>query len=207
MRSITFLSGVGVLLAGALSAQELPPLSYNIGGGFTQPVGTLGRYTNQGWDLQAGSGYNFLPYFGTMLDFNFNSLGINSGTATNLGIPGGTETVWSFTLDPVVHLHPFGRIDPYVIGGGGIYHRADKLTKPADGFLPVSSPNAMFNSPLVGDPLEHYYSVNKPGIDIGAGISFGTKYRAKIYAEARYNRMFVRGADTDFIPVNFGVRW
>jgi hypothetical protein len=38
-------------------------------------------------------------------------------------------------------------------------------------------------------------------------MSFGTKWHAKFYAEARYNRMFTNGPDTDFIPVTFGVRW
>jgi hypothetical protein len=52
------------------------------------------------------------------------------------------------------------------------------------------------------------YSVNKPGANIGAGIAFGTKWRAKVYAEARYNHIFMsNGQRTDFVPVTFGIRW
>jgi len=56
-------------------------------------------------------------------------------------------------------------------------------------------------------PVLASYSINKPGFDAGAGVSFGSRWRAKFYAEARYNRMFANGPDTDFIPVTFGVRW
>jgi hypothetical protein len=51
-------------------------------------------------------------------------------------------------------------------------------------------------------------TVNKPGVNGGAGIAFGTKWHGKIFAEARYHRIFMgNGAHTDYIPVSFGFRW
>jgi len=40
------------------------------------------------------------------------------------------------------------------------------------------------------------------------GVSLGTKWHVKFYAEARYHRMFL-GNDrhTDLLPVTFGFRW
>jgi hypothetical protein len=51
------------------------------------------------------------------------------------------------------------------------------------------------------------YSVNKPGIDAGMGIAFDTKWHGKIFAEARYNRIFMGPFHTDYVPVTFGFRW
>jgi hypothetical protein len=49
--------------------------------------------------------------------------------------------------------------------------------------------------------------VNKPGIDAGAGIAFGTKWHGKVFAEARYDRIFMGNFHTDYVPVSFGFRW
>jgi hypothetical protein len=72
---------------------------------------------------------------------------------------------------------------------------------PFFGFYPVGVPaNQVLSS----------YSVNKPGIDIGVGIAFGSKWHGKFFAEARYERMFMGNRfsnDTEFVPVTFGFRW
>jgi opacity protein-like surface antigen len=208
MRTGVLATCLGILVAAALQAQELPPLTYSIGVGFTEPIGDAGRALDTRWSMQAGAGYNFLPYFGTMLDFNFNSFGINGATLSDLSVPDGSVHVWSFTLDPVVHFQPKGRVSPYIIGGGGIFHRVDEFAQPSGGFVSAPTPVAYFSDSMMGDRVLGYHSLNKPGIDIGAGVDFETKWRLKIYAEARYNRMFISGGEeTDFIPVMFGARW
>lgn len=208
MRNTLLVSCLGILAAGALQAQEFPPLTYSIGAGFSQPVGDAGRNLNTRWNMEAGAGYNFLPYLGTMLDFNFNSFGVNGTTLSNLNVPDGSVHVWSFTLDPVLRFKPKGRVAPYIIGGGGIYHRDDQFAQPSGGYVPVTAPVGYFSDSMMGDQVLGYHSVNKPGVDIGAGIDFDTGKRIKIYAEARYNRMFISGGgETDFVPVMFGVRW
>jgi len=198
---------LGVLAAGALHAQEAPPFSFAIGGGFTEPIGTAGRYLDLGWNAQAGAGYNFTSHLGAMVDFNYNHMGIDSGTLATLGAPGGDTQIWSLTLDPIVHINRKGPVQFYLIGGGGIYHRYNQLTAPSVGFGPTATSFGFFNAPIAGETVLASYSINKPGFDAGAGISFGTRWHAKFYAEARYNRMFSNGPDTDFIPVTFGVRW
>jgi hypothetical protein len=142
-----------------------------------------------------------------MLDFNYSSMGINSATLTNLGAPGGGVHIMSFTVDPIVRIHQKGPVDFYLIGDGGLYHRYDDLTTPAVGFAPVVTPLGFFKAPYVGNQVLASYSINKPGFDGGAGVSFGARWHAKFYAEARYNRMFTSGSVPDFIPVTFGLRW
>ena len=207
MKKLVLTVCCGGLLAGSLSAQETSLFSFQVGGGFTQPVGNTGRHLDEGWNVQAGGGINFGPYVGAMIDVGYNSFGINSATLANIGVPGGDLHIFSATLDPIVHLNPHGHIDMYLTGGGGIYHRYQEFTQPAVattvgfdpffGFFPAQVP---VNQVLAS------YSINKPGIDAGAGISIGTKWHGKFYAEARYNRIFT-DRHTDYIPVSFGFRW
>ncbi len=198
------------MVACSLGAQEVSRFSFNAGGGFTQPVGNSGRHLDTGWNIQGGAGYNFSSHVGAMLQLDYNRFGINSATLSNVGFPDGNLGIFSATIDPIVHLNPHGRADWYFIGGGGLYHRTQQFTQPGvatvtafdpffGGFFPVVVPTT--------DILAEY-SVNKPGVNIGAGVALGTKWHGKFYAEARYHRIFM-GNDrhTDYVPVSFGFRW
>jgi len=209
MKSISLALGLGLLMVGVLSAQETPRVAFNLGGGFTQGVGGSGRRLNTGWDLDGGIGFNFNPYIGLMGQFNFNQLDINRAELDALGFPGGDVSMWSVTLDPVVHTNPRGPVDVYFIGGGGLYHRRQEFTQPTTQFFTGFDPYFGFYPIAVpATQVLTSYSVNKPGVNGGMGISFGTKWHAKFYAEARYHRMFL-GNDrhADILPVTFGIRW
>jgi opacity protein-like surface antigen len=208
MKRIALISSLGILFIGGLSAQEIPKVSFNVGAGFTQPIGATGRRLDTGWNLQGGVGYNFMPRLGAMLQFDYNSMGINSATLNSFDVPGGNVKLWSLTVNPIVHLNPGGHVDFYIIGGGGLYHRTQEFTAPTVdvitafdpwfGFYPVAVP---------ANQILASYSVMKPGVNIGGGFAVGTRWRAKFYAEARYHRMMFRETHTDYIPVNFGFRW
>jgi hypothetical protein len=97
----------------------------------------------------------------------------------------------------------------YIIGGGGIYHRYQEFTQPSVTTVVGFDPFFGFYSAAVpARQVLASYAVNKPGVNIGAGIALGTKWHGKFYAEARYNRIFM-GSErhTDYIPVSFGFRW
>jgi hypothetical protein len=49
----------GLSVIGSLNAQEVPQFSFDLGGGFTQPVGNTGRHLDEGWNIQGGVGFNF----------------------------------------------------------------------------------------------------------------------------------------------------
>ncbi len=212
MKNFALISGFCLLMVGSLEAQnsELQRFSFDIGGGFTQPVGNTGRHLDEGWNVQGGFGYNFSQYFGVMADLGYNSFGINGATLSNVGFPDGDIHVFSATLDPIVHLTPRRHFDIYVSGGGGVFHRTQEFTQPSTATLTAFDPffGGFFPVTVPTTEILSSYSVNKPGVDIGAGIAFGTKWRGKFFAEARYNRIFM-GNDrhTDYIPVTFGFRW
>jgi hypothetical protein len=209
MRTLALVTTFGILAVGAVSAQETQRFAFNVGAGFTNPVGSTARQVDTGWNVGAGFGMNFSPYVGALIDLNYNSMGINSGTLEAIGVPGGGMHVFSATLDPIVHLNPKGHVDVYVTGGGGLFHRNQDFTAPSVGtatgfdpffgFFPVAVPTTLILSS---------YSVNKPGIDVGAGIAFGSKWHGKFFAEAKYDRIFMgNGFHTDYVPVTFGFRW
>jgi opacity protein-like surface antigen len=203
-----FASGIGVLLAGAAFAQETPKFAFNVGGGFTEPVGRTGTKLNTGWNVSAGAGYNFSPYIGALVQFNDNQNDINRATLNNVGFPGGDVNVWSLTLNPIVHTHPGGPADLYFIGGGGLYHWRQEFTAPDVAAVTGFDPFFGFFQALV--PTKNVlssYSVSKPGVNGGLGLAFGTKWNVKFYAEARYHRIIFGDRHADMLPVTFGIRW
>ncbi len=209
-RNLVLLCGLGLMAATTLSAQETPRFIFDLGAGFTSPVGNTSRHLDTGWNIQGGAGYNFSPYIGAKLELGFNWLGINGATLNKVGFPDGNVHVFSATIDPIVHLNPHGHFDAYLIGGGGLYRETQEFTQPSvatftafdpffGGFFPVAVPTTEILSS---------YSVNKWGVNGGAGVAFGTKWRGKFFAEARYHRIFLSGdRHMDYVPVSFGYRW
>jgi hypothetical protein len=211
MKKIAIASCFGLLMVSAMSAQEFSRFAFNIGGGFTQGLGDTGRVTDMGWNARAGVGVNFSPHVGLMLNAGYDNLGINSSTLQTFGAPGGRMSVFSATVGPIVHLNPQGNVDVYVFGSGGLFRRYQEFTAPTVSVVTGFDP--FFGFYPVGVPSNEIlasYSVNKPGMDVGAGISFGRKWNGKFFAEARYARIFMGNRfsnDTEFLPVTFGFRW
>jgi opacity protein-like surface antigen len=209
MRQLALGSGLVLWFASTLCAQEVPRFTFDIGGGFTQPVGHTGTQLDNGWNIGGGFGVNFSQYVGAMVQLDYNGLGINNATLNRVGFPGGDVRIFSATLDPIVHLTPRGHFDLYLIGGGGLYHRMQDFTQPSVATFTAFDPFFGFYTAAVPtNEVLASYSVNKPGVNGGAGIAFGTKWHAKLFAEARYHRIFMGNYQhTDYVPVSFGIRW
>jgi hypothetical protein len=196
-------------LATLANSQEVRRFSFEAGAGFTTPVSNAGQYLDVGWHLGAGAGFNFSSYLGAMLDLNYDHMGINSTTLSSVGFPGGNVSVFSATLDPVVHLTPRGHFDLYATGGGGLYHYYQNFTAPSvSAFTGYSPFFGFYTAAVPTTAVLASYSENKPGIDAGLGVAVGTKWHGKIFAEARWNRVFGNnGVHVDYLPVAFGFRW
>jgi opacity protein-like surface antigen len=208
MKHALLASGIGLWLAGAVFAQETPKLTFNVGGGFTEPLGRTGTKLDPGWNISAGAGYNFNSYIGALVQFNDMQSDIKRATLNHVGFPGGDVNLWSLTLDPIVHTHPRGPVDLYFIGGGGLYHWRQEFTAPDvaafTGFDPFFG---FFQAAVPVQDVLSSYSVNKPGVNGGLGLSFGTRWNVKVYAEARYHRVIFGDRHADMLPVTFGIRW
>ena len=208
-RTLSVMSLVAVLGATAI-AQETPRATFNIGGGLTYPMQAARDKLDRGWNLSAGAGVNLHPNFALMAQFNYNTFDISRATLNSLGFPNGTVRIPSVTLNPVIHTNPRGPVDLYFTGGGGIYHWHQEFTVPTvatftgfDPYFGVFYPVAVPVNQVVSS-----YSINKPGWNGGLGLSFGTRWNTKVYAEARFHRVIL-GADryADMLPITFGLRW
>jgi opacity protein-like surface antigen len=201
---------MGLIFLAASFAQEegTQHFTFNLGFGFTNPVGDTGRHLNEGWNLQGGFGYNFTPWVGANIDLGYNNFSINSGTLSNIGVPGGSLNVFSATVDPIVHLNPRGQVDFYVTGGGGVFHRYREFEQPSAAIVPGFDPYfGFYPATAPTSQIQGSYSVNKPGFDIGAGVAIKTGFRGKIFLEAKYDRMFAGNYHMDYLPVTAGFRW
>ena len=209
MKSILIASGIGLLATSFLGAQEFPRFSFNIGGGFTTPVGSTGSQLNTGWNVRGGAGMNFTSHVGANINLGFDDLGISDGTLASLGVPGGSVHVFSATLDPIVHLTPHSHVDFYVTGGGGLFHWYQQLTAPTVALVGVYNPFfGFYNAAVPATQVLSSYSVNRPGADIGAGLAFGSvRGHGRFFAEARYDHIYLAHSHADYIPVTFGFRW
>ncbi len=140
MRSFAIASFIGILTFLSASAQETPHFTFDVGGGFTTPPGSTGRQLDTGWNVGAGFGFNFSSVLGAKVDLGFSSMGINSNTLANIGVPGGDVRIFSATLDPVVHLTPHHHVDLYLTGGGGLFHIYQEFTQPTVAVTDVFNP-------------------------------------------------------------------
>src|SRR3954471_9185688 len=116
MKKALMVITAATLMSGVASAQttELNRFTFSAGAGFTTPTQTAGERLNRGWNVTAGAGVNFNPYLGAMVQLNYNHMGINGATLNSLGFPNGNVSVWSATLNPVIHLTPRKAVDAYL---------------------------------------------------------------------------------------------
>lgn len=190
----------------SLSAQETSHFAFQVGAGFTEPVGRTAFYTDVGYNTSAGFGYNFNSYLGALIDLNVTSVGVNSATLNHIGLNGGNVNVLAATFDPIVHLLPHSRVDVYFTGGGGEYRREQIFVAPL--FGGVNNGASYFGIAPSSSPFGSSSSVNKPGVDAGVGIALGSKWHGKYYAEMKYNKIFLGGFyHTDYENITFGYRW
>jgi Outer membrane protein beta-barrel domain len=199
----------GAFLCGSLGAQEFPRFAFNVGAGFTQPIGGTARRLDTGWNVAGGAGVNFSSYAGMMIQTDYTSLGVNSRTLSNVGFPGGNVNIFSARVDPVVHFKVTSPVEMYITGGGGLYHVTQEFTQPGVGAVSGFDPFFGFYRTLVPTTqVLSSYTINKPGLDIGLGFAAGSWRGGKFFAEARYNRIFMgNNRHTEYIPVTFGFRW
>jgi hypothetical protein len=199
-----------VLAVGSASAQqEYSKYSLDLGGGYTATAGATGNYARWGWNVKGGFDWNFSPRLGAALNVGYDSLPISSPAAFALGVPGGHVDVMHATVDPVFHLLPsVKRADFYLTAGGGYFRVYRQFSAAESGPSNAYLPSLGFGPPVNGPvPIPLTYSVNKPGFDVGGGVTVGAVGRGKIFAEARWEHVFLNGGHLDLLPVTFGFRW
>jgi len=207
---------VGLLCASALAvplaAQETQNSLFTaaVSAGFTTPVYHTGTALDNGWNFNAQAGVNtFNAHLSLVGEFMFNDMGINSATLNALQFPGGSTRIWGVSAEPVLRFNPQGKVDFYLIGGPGIFHRHVEFTQPTvetfTGFDPFFG--VFYPISVPANQVLLSYDTNKLGVNGGGGVNFRVgSGHAKFFAEARYYQMYTK-RPTAFLPVSFGFRW
>ena len=107
--------------------------------GLANPVHETGSRLDTGVSFTGGAGINFTSRLGLTGELTYNSLGVNPATLQLL-FPNGEMRLWAFTANPVVRSNCSGRVDCYLIGGGGVYHRTMKFGQPVVATYTVYDP-------------------------------------------------------------------
>jgi outer membrane protein with beta-barrel domain len=211
MRSgITVVALIGLVALGS-AAQVEEHFNFSGGAGFSIPTDGAGKNLNTGWNFDLRGGYNLAPHLSADVDFGYNYWNLNSAALARFGEPGGYNSIWALSFNPVYRFAPKSKADFYTTGGFGLYHRNLPLTRPATENVLVCDPFFGFCFPAVVGVTEVVASSStyKGGFNLGEGVEFrlGGR-RTKIFSEARYQCMFTtHGTDLTYVPVTFGFRW
>jgi opacity protein-like surface antigen len=201
----------GLLLALPSAAQNTSKFTFDIGGGFTEPVQHTPNRLDTGFNFNVGGGFNFTPHLGVIGEFGYNELGVTNAVLQRVGVPNGTGRIYSVTLNPIVHFNPRGRFDAYIVGGGGYYRRTIEFTEPSVITVTAFDPffGVFFPANIPANTVLGSFTQNKGGLNVGAGVSLRVRgdSNAKFYAESRYHYIFTTPVGTSILPVTFGLRW
>lgn len=171
-----------VVVAAAVSATGASA-QISLGGGPTFGVGDLGDVTEMGYHAQVSLGLNIasLPV-GVRLDGAWNSL---KADEEMMGEAGSFRYL-SGTANAIINV-PLGGLQPYLIGGLGMY-------------------NGKFDHDGEEDNHEHESSTDF-GVNGGAGINLALSGLG-VFAEFRLHHIFGEGdSKPQFAPLTLGVRF
>jgi opacity protein-like surface antigen len=184
--------------------------TFNVGAGFTMPVGQISDRLNNGWNGTVGAGFRMTSHFEVNAQYMYNGLGVKPIVLAEAGTPSANAHVWSISADPKIRLGGARRFDPYLVGGVGYYRRTVNFTAPTT--VPVTLFDPFFGLLIPAfEPADiNLASVTRGGIGGSGGAGFHIRLgdsTAKFFAEARYHYAATGTMPTRMIPVTFGFSW
>ena len=198
-----------VVLAPA-RAQENRHFTFNVGGGYSPLTGQITQRLQNGWNFKAGAGYRFTRHFETNVEFQYNGFGVKQLVLQESGTPAANSHLWGLTVDPKLHLHPFGKLDPYFVGGVGYFRRTVQFTQPTLATIFVFDPFfSFFPFPELVPANKVLGNMTTSGIggNGGLGFDFPLPRTVRLFVEARYQYAATGNVPTRMIPVTIGIQW
>ena len=179
------------------TADGTPKYTFEVGAGFTQPLGNTWHYLTTSYGISVGGGRNFDRHLGVLLQFDYDHFGFtgqtlanqsylyfNDTNASDNGLDGSSH-IWSFSVDPVYTLSrgDKGGWGEYLVAGVGFYHKVANFTVPTEEeqcyyYCEIGYVNATFD----------HYTSNAPGFSGGFGVTykFSRFSNERFFGEARY---------------------
>src|ERR1700687_1709509 len=213
------LEGLFLLALGdprTLLGEDQPPSRWaaTFGAGANTPIGRTAEFTHSGGTFTAGLGYHVSRNQSVLLQYNFSDMPFNGVTLDQLGFLKPSSNLYSITINYKLAFRSSSVTRPYLIGGGGWYHRVATITRPsAVGEIACSSSLAWWNlACLEGTvPLDKVVADSTSsvlGFNAGAGLSRRiAKTPASWYVEIRYHYAPYQGVPSSALPVMIGLTW
>lgn len=233
-RFVWSIAGAFALLATSAHAQDVRPVQWSFGMGFTMPNSEVRDRLGDGYNINFGLQFNVTPIIGIEGLYSFNGLGSKSRFIDVADTPGGPTTSREFSADmnmqygtgAVVIQQPTGNVRPYGLAGMGIYYRPIKLTTPGVGWVPgYCDPWWYVCYPGGWVEVENILA-ERSSTDFGMTFGGGVNMKM-VYAEIRYHYIWgpeveqlqatppieppitptQTKANGQFLQVTFGVRF
>jgi hypothetical protein len=180
------------------TADGTPKYTFEVGVGFTQPLGNTWHYFKPNYGFQVGGGRNFNRHLGVLLQFDYDHMGLTGQTLSNQSLLyfgdanasdnglDGSNHIWSFSLNPIYTLFNGGKsggFGAYLVGGVGFYHKVTTFTVPQE----EEFCSFICEGVEVNGTFDHYSS-NAPGFNGGVGVTykFSRFSNERFFGEVRY---------------------
>jgi hypothetical protein len=200
-----------------LTAQDVPKLNFNIGGGVSTPLNPTARYAGISGNFATGAGYNFDRHNSIIGEFMWSGLPPDINVIQFPNAPFGSVNLYTLTAN---YRHQFDRLGgspfgAYFIAGGGWYYRHISVDRnfvvpPLTPCLPIYT---WWGFACDGGGYVYTVTVATKGTSAGGlngGVGFSVRMGDKgwkFYMEARYHYAFSPFVATTLIPVTLGVRY
>jgi Outer membrane protein beta-barrel domain len=225
-RTLTTLTVFGLLLIACCSVfsqdegDDDPRGNVNLGMPLSGPLNPMGRFTNLGWGITVGGGYNFTRKHAVVGEFMWNHLFVPAGALAPIRAAvqnpdiGGSGELYALTGNYRFELRGKS-LGTYLIAGGGLYHRTASLSQPVTtganitceptwewwGFS-CSSGTVTANQTL--------RSSSSTALGLNGGFGFTVRvgdapYR--VYIESRYHYAPTMGINTQLVTITLGIRY
>jgi opacity protein-like surface antigen len=228
MKKLLFGALLVILVAATPAHAQDNPVQFNIGGGWTMPVGEIGDRFGTGGGFNLGLIFEPTPAFDFQIEYSYNNLSGEDRQiplqATPFGVVDGNAVISSNHSMHSLNFNGIlrttgGVVKPYAIGGAGMYHRSVNLTTPDVGFATYCDPYwyVCYPTAVEVDRIIGERSSWDPGINIGGGLTFALGDSAVFYFETRWHYTWgpeftdldgvTQNANGQYFPVTFGFRF
>jgi len=199
---------------------ENSKLNTNIALPVVVPVNPTAKFTDFGVGFTAGAGYNMSRRNAFVGEFMWNRLFPSNSTITPLRVAlnsrslKGYGNLLAFTGNYKFELRGKS-LGTYFIGGGGFYYRNVTLSQQVvTGTATACTPPWLFwgfvcsSGVVSSDQTLASTSSAAPGFNAGVGFTIKVgEPRYRMYMEARYHYAATSPANTQLIPITFGIRF
>jgi len=197
-----------------LGEEQFSRFTAAFGSGVNTPTGQTAEFTHSGGTFAAGLGYRLSKKQSVLLQYDFSTMPFNGAIEDQLGFLKPSSNLYSVTINYKWEFRTSSASRPYLIGGGGWYHRVATITRPAAVSEILCSSGlawwhlACLEGTVPLDKVVAGSTSNALGANAGAGLSRKIgKTPAHWYVEIRYHYAPYKGISTHAVPLMIGLTW